>query len=66
MSRVNNSKARRRVVKSFRLTEPYWNLVKQECAIRKIEFSEFVRQSLLGNLKYMRRAAIESWGRYDR
>jgi hypothetical protein len=63
MQEIENRKSRRHIVKSFRLTEPYSTLIQQECTMRNIDFSEFVRQSILGNLKYMRRAAIESWGR---
>jgi hypothetical protein len=54
--------AKRRVIKSFRLNEAHLRLISQECARRKIPFSEFVRQSLLGNLKYMKHDAIALWG----
>jgi hypothetical protein len=47
----------------IRLTETHWELIKQECAMRNMPFSAYVRQAILGNLKYMRRQAIEAWGR---
>ena len=54
--------AKRRVIKSFRLNDAHLWLISEECARRKISFSEFVRQSLLGNLRYMKRDAIALWG----
>jgi hypothetical protein len=38
---------RRDVVKSFRLSPFYFELIKQECAMRNLEFSEFIRQRTL-------------------
>ena len=54
--------AKRRVIKSFKLNEAHLRLITEECARRKIPFSEFVRQSLLGNLRYLKRDAIALWG----
>jgi hypothetical protein len=31
--------------------------------MRNLEFSEFVRQSLLANIRFMRRQAIEAWAK---
>jgi hypothetical protein len=52
----------RPIVKSFRLTEAHLRLITEECSRRRIPFSEFVRQSLLANLRYMKREAIAQWG----
>ncbi len=60
---ATNQKATRRKIKSFRLTDTHLELIKQECSRRNVAFSEFVRESLLGNLRFMKRAAIESWGK---
>ena len=46
----------------FELTPSHLELIKQECVRRNIRFSDFVRQSVMGNLKYTRRQAIEAWG----
>jgi hypothetical protein len=54
--------ATRRLIRSFRLNEAHLRLITAECARRRIPFSEFVRQSLLGNLRYMKRDAIALWG----
>ena len=60
---ATNYKTTRRIIKSFRLTETHWELIKQECAMRNMPFSAYVRLAILGNLKYVRRQAIEAWGR---
>ena len=54
--------AKRPVIKTFRLNEAHLWLISEECARRKISFSEFVRQSILQNLRYMKRDAIALWG----
>ena len=55
-------KPTRPIVKSFRLTEAHLRLITEECNRRRIPFSEYARQSLLGNLRYMKRQAIAQWG----
>ena len=60
---ANDQKWKRQTVKSFRMNASNLELVKQECAKRNLRFSDFVRQSLMGNLRHMRRQAIEAWGR---
>jgi predicted DNA binding CopG/RHH family protein len=47
-----------RIVKSFRLSSSQLELIKRECASRKIAFSEFIRQSTMLNLKHVRNRAV--------
>jgi hypothetical protein len=58
-----DNKRSKSIVCSIRFSPTLLELIKQEAALGKTPFSEFVRQSILGNLKYMRRQAIEAWGR---
>jgi hypothetical protein len=64
---ANRSRHRptRPIVKSFRLTASHLQLITEECSRRRIPFSEFVRQSLLANLRYMKREAIARWGQSE-
>jgi hypothetical protein len=65
MGQLSNqdNKRSQSIVRSVRLSPAFLELIKQEASLRKTSFSEFVRQSILGNLRYMRRQAIETWGR---
>jgi len=38
-------------------------LVQAECDARKMSVSEFVRQAVLANMRYMRRQAREAWSK---
>ena len=58
---TNDQKWKRQTVKSFRMNASNLELVEQECAKRNLRFSDFVRQSLMGNLKHTRRQAIAAW-----
>jgi hypothetical protein len=62
MNNLDNKQSKS-VVRSIRFSPTVLELIKQEAALRKTPFSEFVRQSILGNLRYMKRQAIEAWGR---
>jgi hypothetical protein len=59
---ANDQKWKQQTVKSFRMNASNLELVKQECVRRNIRFSDFVRQSVMGNLKHTRRQAIAAWG----
>ncbi len=48
---------------SFRLSSAFLELVQAECDARNVSVSEFVRQSLLANMRYMRRQAREAWSK---
>jgi predicted DNA binding CopG/RHH family protein len=60
---IRDNKQSKSIVRSIRFSPTLLELIKQEAALRKTPFSEFVRQSILANLKYTRRQAIEAWGR---
>jgi hypothetical protein len=51
------------IMLSFRLTSALLELVQAECDARKMSVSEFVRQSILANMRYMRRQAREAWSK---
>jgi Ribbon-helix-helix protein, copG family len=48
---------------SFRLSSAFLELIEAECDARKVSVSEFVRQSILANMRYMRRQAREAWSK---
>jgi hypothetical protein len=49
------------VVRSVRFTPTFSELLKAECHARKVSLSEYVRQSVLANMRYMRSQAREAW-----
>ena len=51
------------IMLSFRLTSAFLELVQAECDARKMSVSEFVRKSILANMRYMRRQAREAWSK---
>jgi hypothetical protein len=55
------SKNTKSIVRSIRFNPTVLELVKQEAAQRQTPFSEFVRQSVLSNLRYVKRQAMEAW-----
>jgi hypothetical protein len=53
-------------IKSIRLSETHLRLIMQECAGRRLSFSDFARMSLLGNLsRDTKRRAVALWGIAD-
>jgi hypothetical protein len=58
-----NSRASKDIMFSFRLSSDFLKLVEAECDARKVSVSEFVRQSILANMRYMRRQAREVWSK---
>jgi hypothetical protein len=53
-------------IKSIRLSETHLRLIMQECARRRLSFSDFARMSLLGNLsRDTKRRAVALWGIAD-
>jgi hypothetical protein len=60
---ARNHRTTRPIIKSFRLAESQLLLIRDECARRKLSFSDFARLCLLGNLsKETKRNAITLWG----
>jgi hypothetical protein len=51
------------IIRSVRFSPTFSELVEAECHARKLSLSEYVRQSAMANMRYMRRQAMESWGR---
>jgi Ribbon-helix-helix protein, copG family len=51
------------IMLSFRLSSAFLDLIEAECDARKMSISEFVRQSLLANMRYMRRQARDVWSK---
>jgi hypothetical protein len=58
-----DSRASKDIMFSFRLSSDFLELVEAECDARKVSVSEFVRQSILANMRYMRRQAREAWSK---
>ena len=56
-----NQKTKRRI-KSFRMSHAFFELIKAESQARNLSLSEFLRQSAMANLRYMKKRAIEFWG----
>ena len=55
--------ANKGIMLSFRLSSTFLELVQAECDARKVSVSEFVRQSILANMRHMRRQAREAWSK---
>ena len=51
------------IMLSFRLSSAFLKLIEAECDARKMSVSEFVRQSILANMRYMRGRAREAWSK---
>jgi len=51
------------IMLSLRLTSAFLELVQAECDARNMSVSEFVRRSILANMRYMRRQAREVWSK---
>jgi hypothetical protein len=51
------------IMLSFRLSSAFLDLVEAECDARNVSISEFVRQSILANMRYMRRQARDVWSK---
>jgi hypothetical protein len=51
------------VVRSVRVTPTFSELLKAECRARKVSLSEYVRQSVMANMRYMRSQAREAWSK---
>jgi hypothetical protein len=52
--------------KSIRLSEAHLKLIMEECARRRLSFSDFARMSLLGNVsRDTKRRAVALWGITD-
>jgi hypothetical protein len=63
----DNETIRRVTIKSIRLTEIHLSLIMEECARRRLSFSDYARMSLLGNLsRDTKRRAIALWGNSNR
>jgi ribbon-helix-helix CopG family protein len=56
-------RASKGIMLSFRLSSAFLDLIEAECDARKMSVSEFVRQSILANMRYMRRQAREAWSK---
>jgi hypothetical protein len=56
---------RRRIIKSFRMCPAFLELIKAECQARNLSLSEFIRQSAMANLRFMKKRAIECWSRQE-
>ena len=59
-----NPKTKRRI-KSFRMSPAFLELLEGECHARQITLSEFIRQSAMANLRFMKKRAIECWSRQE-
>jgi hypothetical protein len=58
-----NASANKGIMLSFRLSPAFLELVEAGCDARKVSVSEFVRQPILANMRYMRRQAREVWSK---
>jgi len=58
-----DSGASKDIMFSFRLSAAFLELIEAECDARKVSVSEFVRQSILANMRYMRRQARDAWSK---
>jgi hypothetical protein len=47
------------IVRSVRFSPTFSELIEAECHARKVSLSEYVRQSEMANMRYMRRQAME-------
>jgi hypothetical protein len=59
-----NQKTKRRI-KSFRVSPAFLELLEGECQARNLSLSEFMRQSAMANLRFMKKRAIECWSRQE-
>ena len=54
----------KQVIKSFRLTYGHLALITEECRLRRVRFSEFVRIATMAAIKHVKnRAEVSSIGR---
>ena len=51
------------VVHSVRFSPTISELVRAESCAQRLSVSEFIRRSALSSMRYMRRQALELWGR---
>jgi hypothetical protein len=55
--------ANKGIMLSFRLSSAFLEIIEAESDARQMSVSEFVRQSILTNMRYMRRQAREVWSK---